>query len=115
MTVQYKGYVIRPNSRELPDGKWLPGGGREADGPPVRVQLLLAGLNGAAEGKRFNTRTALGQPYRFERLPAGSYRLIGAAAGQRLWDLTFSVEDGREVVLDLGTDNSSAPTIALSR
>jgi tetratricopeptide (TPR) repeat protein len=88
---------------------------READGPPVRVQLLLAGLNGSAEGKRFNTRTALGQPYRFERLPAGSYRLIGAAAGQRLWDLTFSVEDGREVVLDLGKDNSSAPAIALSR
>ncbi len=89
--------------------------GREADGPPVRVQILLAGLNGAAEGKRFNARAALGQAYRFERLPAGSYRLIGAAAGQRLWDLTLSVEDGREVVLDLGTDNSSAPTIALSR
>ena len=88
---------------------------REGDGPPVRVQLLLAGLNGSAEGKRFNARTALGQSYRFERLPAGSYRLIGAAAGQRLWDLTFSVEDGREVVLDLGKDNSSAPTIALSR
>ena len=90
-------------------------GGREADGPPVRVQILLAGLNGAAEGKRFNARVALGQSYQFERLPAGSYRLIGAAAGQRLWDLTLSVEDGREVALDLGRDNSSAPTVALSR
>lgn len=24
MDVQYKGYVITPNSRELPDGRWLP-------------------------------------------------------------------------------------------
>ncbi len=90
-------------------------GGREADGRSVRVQILLAGLNGAAEGKRFNARATLGQSYRFERLPPGSYRLIGAAAGQRLWDLALSVEDGKEVVLDLGKDNSSAPTIALSR
>ncbi len=90
-------------------------GGREADGQPVRVQILLAGLNGAAEGKRFNARAALGQSYRFDRLPPGSYRLIGAAAGQHLWDLTLSVEDGREVVLNLGKDNSSNPTVALSR
>jgi len=82
---------------------------------PVRIQLLLAGLSGAAEGKRFNTRAVLGGTYRFEGLPGGSYRLIGAASGQRLWDLTLVVEIGKEAVLDLGKDNSSNPAVALSR
>ncbi len=84
-------------------------------GRPVRIQLLLAGLSGDAKGRRFNTRAVLGETYRFEGLPAGSYRLIGAASGQHLWDLTLAVEDGREVVLDLGKDNSSNPAVALSR
>ncbi len=83
--------------------------------PPLTVRLLLHGLNGLAEGKRFYARAALGESYRFERLPPGSYHLIGAAARQHLWDLTLSVEDGREVVLDLNKDNSSTPTVALFR
>ncbi len=88
------------------------GGPRPAQ-PPLRVQLLLAGSSGAAGGKRFQAGTTLGQSYRFERLPAGTYRLIGAAAGQRLWNLTLTVEDGKEIVLDLGNDNSSNPGAAL--
>jgi tetratricopeptide (TPR) repeat protein len=88
--------------------------GAPAPARPVRIQLLLAGLNGAAEGTRFNTRAVLGGSYRFEGLPAGAYRLIGAAEGQRLWDLTLAVEDGKEVVLDLGRDSSSTPTVTLS-
>lgn len=87
----------------------------DAGDRPVRVQVMLSGLNGAAEGKRFYARAALGESYRFEHLPPGSYRLIGAAGGQRLWDLTLSVEDDKEVLLDLGKDNSSAPNVALSQ
>ena len=82
--------------------------------PPLRAQILLAGLNGLAEGKRFNARATLGESYRFERLPAGSYRLIGSVEGQHLWDLTLDVEDGKETVLDLSKDNSN-PTVALSQ
>lgn len=85
--------------------------GAPDSGRPVRVQLLLAGLNGAAEGKRFTARAALGSTYQFERLPAGTYRLLGVAAGQRLWDLTLSVEDGKELILDLSKDNSNNPTV----
>ncbi|MBI4590870.1 MAG: hypothetical protein HY725_18760 [Candidatus Rokubacteria bacterium] len=81
--------------------------------PVLKVQLLLEGLEGAAQGRRFATRVPLGQTYRFERLPAGIYRLIGGAAGQRLWDLTLAVDDGKAVVLDLSPDNSSNPTAAL--
>ena len=81
----------------------------EATRPPLRVQVLLQALNGPAEGKRFVTRVGLGESYRFEKLPAGTYRLVGAAAGHRLWELTVDVEDGKEVVLDLGKDNSNNP------
>lgn len=90
-------------------------GAPQPEQPSVRVQLVLAGSSGAAGGKRFYARTTLGQSYRFERLPAGTYRLVGAAAGQRLWDLTLTVEEGKEIVLDLGNDNSSNPGAALDR
>lgn len=88
-------------------------GAPEPNRSPLRVQIVLQGLSGAADGKRFATRTPLGQAYRFERLPAGSYRLIGVAAGQRLWDQTLSIEDGRAVTLDLSKENSSSITVAL--
>ena len=90
-------------------------GAPEPNGPPMRVQLLLAGLSGAAEGKRLRTRAVLGASYRFERVPPGSYRLIGEAAGQHVWDLTLTVEDGKEVILDLGEDNSSNSIVSVSR
>lgn len=83
---------------------------------PMKVRVLVHGLSGAAEGKRFNTRVTLGQAYRFEHLPAGSYRLIGRAEnGALLWDQRIDVEEGREITLDLTRENSSNPTVALSR
>lgn len=85
------------------------------DMPPAKARILLHALSGAAKGKRFTTRVALGETYRFERLPAGSYRLIGALAGQRLWDLTVEVEE-KEIVLDLTRENSSTSVaVALSQ
>jgi tetratricopeptide (TPR) repeat protein len=83
---------------------------------PMKVRILVHGLSGAAEGRRFNTRATLGQAYRFEHLPAGSYRLIGRAEnGALLWDQRIDVEDGKEIALDLTRENSSNPTVALSR
>lgn len=75
----------------------------------LRAQLVLEGVSGAAEGKRYSQRVRLGQPYRFEGLPAGTYRLIGGAAGQRLWEVTLDVADGKEITLDLGQENSGRP------
>lgn len=82
---------------------------------PLKARLVLHGVNGAAQGKRFTTRVALGQGYRFERLPAGSYRLVGGIEGERLWDLTVDVEDGKETVHDLSKETSSNPTVALNQ
>lgn len=82
---------------------------------PLKVRIVLEGLSGAVEGKRFHTRVAQGEVYRLEGLPPGSYRLIGRAAGHRLWDLALAVEDGKPVTQDLSKGNSSNPAVALSR
>ncbi len=82
---------------------------------PLKARIVLQGLKGAAQGKRFTTQVALGRAYRFERLPAGSYRLVGVVEGQRVWDLTVDVEDAKETVYDLSKETSSNPTVALSQ
>jgi tetratricopeptide (TPR) repeat protein len=80
---------------------------------PLRVQVFLEGLDGEARGARFITRVRLGQPYAFEALPAGSYRLTGRVAGERLWELTLAADEGKAVVLNLGKHNSLDPTARL--
>jgi tetratricopeptide (TPR) repeat protein len=90
-------------------------GGPEPGKAPLKARIVLHGVNGAAQGKRFTKRVALGQVYRFDRLPAGSYRLIGVIEGERLWDLTVDVEDGKETVNDLSKETSSNPTVALNQ
>ncbi len=72
-----------------------------ANESPPKARLLLHGMNGPARGERFTAQVALGEVYRFERLPAGSYRLIGRVGDQDLWDQTLDVEDGKEIALDL--------------
>ncbi|MFZ1058893.1 MAG: tetratricopeptide repeat protein [Candidatus Rokuibacteriota bacterium] len=90
-------------------------GAPEVGKAPLRAQILVHGVSGPAEGKRFVKRVTLGQSYRFERLPAGSYRLVGAVGSQHVWDLTVDVEEGKEVVQDLSKDNGSNPTVALNQ
>ena len=88
--------------------------GLEPDRPPLKVRILLHGLSGGAEGKRFSKRVALGQGYRFEDLPSGSYRLIGRVeGGALLWDQRVDVEEGKEIAFDLSKENSSNPKDAL--
>lgn len=82
---------------------------------PLKARILVHGVSGPAEGKRFVKRVTLGQSYRFERLPAGSYRLVGVVEGERLWDLRVDVEDAKETVHDLSKETSSNPTVALNQ
>jgi len=82
---------------------------------PLKARIVIQGVNGAAQGKRFTARVALGQAYRFDRLPAGSYRLVGVVEGERLWDLTVDVEDGKETVHDLSKETSRNPAVALNQ
>jgi len=90
-------------------------GAPEAGRSPLKARILVHGVSGPAEGKRFVKRVTLGQSYRFERLPAGSYRLVGVVGAQHVWDLTVDVEEGKEVVLDLSKETSSNPTVALNQ
>jgi tetratricopeptide (TPR) repeat protein len=90
-------------------------GASEGNRAPQKARILVHGVSGPAQGKRFVKQVTLGQLYRFERLPEGSYRLIGSLRGQHLWDLTVDVREDKEVVLDLSTENGSTPTIALNQ
>lgn len=77
------------------------------------IHIVLEALDGAGKGDRFATRALLGQSYQLEHLPAGSFRLTGGIGARRFWELRVAVEAGREVVLDLGKDNSGNPTAKL--
>jgi len=86
----------------------------DANRPGIKAYILLQGLDGAADRTRFSTRVTLGQLYRFEHLPPGSYRLIGRTQDHLLWDLTILAEDGKTVTQDLSQDNSTGATVVLS-
>jgi hypothetical protein len=76
--------------------------------PRREAFLVLQGLD--KDGARLHTRVPFGHSYRFDRIPAGAYHLIGGAETEWLWDLRFTVEAGQELVLDLSRPNSTNPT-----
>jgi hypothetical protein len=76
--------------------------------PPREVFLVVQGLD--KDGPRLHARVPFGQSYRFDRLPAGAYHLIGGAETEWLWDLRVTVEADQELVLDLSRHNSTNPT-----
>jgi len=76
--------------------------------PPREAFLVVQGLD--KDGPRSHARVPFGQSYKFDRLPAGAYHLIGGAETEWLWDLRFTVEAGQELVLDLSRHNSTNPT-----
>jgi hypothetical protein len=76
--------------------------------PPREAFLVVQGLD--KDGPRLHARVPFGQSYRFDRLPAGAYHLIGGAETEWLWDLRFTVEADQELVLDLSRHNSTNPT-----
>ena len=76
--------------------------------PPREAFIFLQGVD--KDGPRSHARVPLGQFYEFDRLPPGSYHLIGGVEMEWLWDLRFTVEAGQEAVLDLSRHNSTNPT-----
>jgi hypothetical protein len=78
------------------------------------VQILLTGEDGGtAQGKRYGTKAALNQRYRFDHVPPGRYRLMAQAGMTRLWDLLVTIDDGKPTVLDLTQASSIASPDAL--
>jgi hypothetical protein len=65
---------------------------------------------------KFSRRFRLGEPYAFKNVPPGTYRLIGKLDDLGLWELTVTVEPGKDAVVDLTNANSNvAPDLILLR
>jgi tetratricopeptide (TPR) repeat protein len=85
----------------------------DPDRPVPNLQILLVGEEGEARGRRYGTRARLNEPYRFERVAPGRYRLMAQVGPVRLWDTFVSVPETGTATLDLTPATAVAPADAL--
>ena len=78
--------------------------------PPVklgRLQLFLKGVPGTAtKDIQYVLRTEEDGAFQFKNVAAGSYKLTNRIAGEPVWRLRVEIPPSRDVVLDLGPQNS---------
>ena len=85
----------------------------EGPGHPLgiapRAAIDLRGLpNSPTKGLSYFKRADKEGNYKFSRIVAGPYRLVGSVAGKPAWDLRVEVKSGEELALDLTPGNSVA-------
>lgn len=73
----------------------------------IMVKIILAGDEPASQGRTFVRSVYLGQPYTFEKVTPGSYRLTASAGRTQLWEERVYVEADKQTVLNLSPANSS--------
>lgn len=76
----------------------------------IMVKLIISGDEPATRGRSFSRSIKLGQPYAFENVPSGTYRLEASAGRTHLWDEKVYVESDKQTVLNLSPANSSVST-----
>jgi tetratricopeptide (TPR) repeat protein len=67
----------------------------------INVKLIISGEEAATQGRSFSRSIRLGQPYAFENVPSGAYRLEASAGLTHLWDEKVYVETDKQTVLNL--------------
>jgi len=84
---------------------WSEGQGTE---PLKRFQVHLYGLtpDGAPKGVSFHVRTDRDGNYKFEKIPAGIYKMTDDNVGTPKWRLKVEVRPGEDALIDLGPENS---------
>lgn len=73
---------------------------------PITLALLLVPDHPTGPEDFVATHTRLGQPYGFDKVPAGAYRLRAEANFVRLWDVRVTVPADGETVVDLTEKNA---------
>lgn len=81
--------------------------------PAPRLKILLIGADQGTQGRRYAARTLLNQPYQFEGVEPGAYRLVAQVGMIRLWDLPVTIPGGGTTRLDLTEAAAAAPAHAL--
>jgi hypothetical protein len=72
-----------------------------------QVSIALRGDEESNRDVALDTSVTLGEPYEFDQVPPGNYRLTARISETTVWDRKVTVEPGGESVLDL-TDGGSA-------
>jgi hypothetical protein len=76
-------------------------------GGPGRASIVLRGEGESNKGVALDTSVTTGEPYEFDQVPPGNYRLTARISETTVLDRKLTVEPGTETVLDL-TDGGSA-------
>jgi len=71
-----------------------------------KLDLVLTGDDDATRGKRYPLHILLGQPYQFNKIPAGAWRLLAKSGTTPLWETRVIVEPSTETVFDLTPEQS---------
>lgn len=74
----------------------------------ISVKIVLSGDDPSTKGLNLARQLWLGEPYEFDAVPSGSYRLIAASGDTQLWEQQVTVETDRQTVLNLTSANSQA-------
>lgn len=72
----------------------------------MSLKIFLSGDDAATQGQNFRRSLVLGEPYVFENVPPGTYRITAEVKLISLWEQQVAVEADRETILDLSPANS---------
>lgn len=72
----------------------------------ISVKLIISPEESTTRGQSFSRSIRLGQPYTFENVPSGAYRLEASAGLTHLWDEKVYIETDKQTVLNLTPANS---------
>lgn len=80
-------------------------GRTELRGTPREIHLVLGSTDDAKKNMAFTKTVKLGESFRFDNVPPGTYRLTveDPESDTSLWDLEITVAPGKDTVLNLGS------------
>jgi len=92
-----------PSTREGSVAAGTVKGRTELRGMPREIHLVLGSTDGAKRDMAFAKTVKLGEPFQFDNVPPGTYRLTveDSENDTWLWDLEVTVAPGKDTVLNL--------------
>jgi hypothetical protein len=71
-----------------------------------QVHLYAQSPDGTPRGMSFHVRTDRDGNYKFEKIPAGIYKMTDNNVGAPKWRLKVEIRPGEDALIDLGPENS---------
>lgn len=80
----------------------------KTEGGSGRVSLALRGDEESNRDIAFDTSTTVGEPYEFDQVPPGTYRLTARLSETQVQEHKVTVEPGGETVLDVSAEPAAS-------